>query len=113
MPMTNKPPVRPASREPIYDVIDGECEHLAEVLPDATSITELYALLGVRIRRAREAHVEGDPTALVVAQNNLREIAGLAVRAMDVHGTLPREYRVPPSANITGTLNVSDLTDKL
>lgn len=110
----NKPPVRPATREPVFDVIDGECDHIAEAMPEA-SITDFLSTLAHRIRKARAEHVEGEAAATVVAANNLREIAGLAVRAMETipGGTIPREYRVPPSANIVGALNASDDHDSL
>lgn len=107
----NKPPIRPDAREPIYDIVDGECDHLAEALADGAPIGEFLALLSTRIRQARTMHVEGEAAAVVAAQNAFRDIAGLAVRAMETHGTLPREYRVPPSANIVGTLDAHDLGD--
>lgn len=110
---TNKPPVRPEARNKVYDVIDGEVDHLDDTLPTDLPAGEYLTLLAVEVRKARELHLEGIPEGMEHSLNRFRRIAGLAVRAMGVFGPVPREYRVPASAGITGTLNVVNPPDIL
>lgn len=110
---TNKPPVRPQARNTVYDVVDGEVDHLDETLPPDLPAGEYFTMLAVEVRKARELHLEGVPEGMEHSHNRLRRIAGLAVRAMGAFGPVPREYHVPASAGITGTLNVINVPDQL
>jgi len=115
--MTNQAPARPDHRNKIYDILDGErdyqdvkhptspdhpIEHFANLLIEYTD------KLAVDLHREHTgASPSGDPF------KRLREVAAIAVHAMEVHGVQPRENHVPASAGITGTLKLADPGDKL
>lgn len=114
MPIQNKPPVRPASRNTVYDVIDGERDYQDDTWPAAEKrLTpgEFIILFEEYVAKARAAWVKehGDENL----KNSFRKLAGIAVRAMEVHGAVPREYHVPASSNITGTMQARDDFDVL
>jgi hypothetical protein len=102
---TNQMPVRPASRDAVYDIIDGERDYQDGKYPQAQWVEDYLALIvkySDRIVVAKEG-----------TRDNLRKIAALAIRAMEGGGALPRAWHVPASANITGTLSIRDPGDKL
>jgi hypothetical protein len=102
---TNQVPTRPASRDAIYDIIDGEREYQNGKHPQAQWIEDYLVL--ILDYSDRVISKGGD------ARDNLRKIAGLAIRAMETVGSVPRAWHVPASANITGTLSIRDPGDKL
>lgn len=111
----NKVPVRPANRDAVYDVLDGEREYQNETFPDSErSLTrgEYLLLLEEYIFKAR-AKWSKEHEGQVVTDNELRKIGGIVVRAMEKFGPTPREYHVPASANITGELRAVNAPDAL
>lgn len=116
----NKVPVRPASRDAVYDVIDGEREYQGagegnaarhENAPPNLTVGENILCMEKCLRDAQDAwyRPDGGQAALPF----IRKVAALAVQALENYGAPPREFHVPASAGITGTLNVSDPGDKL
>jgi hypothetical protein len=110
----NLPPVRPPNRAVIYDVIDGERDYQDEQWSatdrDLTP-GEFIILFEEYVAKARAAWVKkhGDRAAV----DSFRKLAAIAVRAMEMHGALPREFHVPASAGITGVMEAHDLGDIL
>lgn len=113
MPM-NKVPVRPDSRNVVFDIVDGERDYQDEQWSAAErQLTpgEYLILMEEYVAKARATWVKehGD----VGLRNAFRKWAGIAVRAMEQHGALPREFHVPVSANIVGTMQAHDPGDAL
>ncbi len=110
----NKVPVRPATRDAVYDVVDGERDYQdGEWSAAERSLTpgEYLILFEEYVAKARAVWVkEHGDVALI---NNFRKLAGIAVRAMEQHGSIAREYHVPASANIVGTMQAVDPGDAL
>jgi hypothetical protein len=115
----NKAPIRPDSRNKVYDIIDGEIEYAVETHPQSPilTITEYVALIDSFAVKLATPFVPESPSAphLTVdeeaaraktARGIFREIAALSIRAMEAYGAVPRENHVPASAGITGTLNI-------
>lgn len=111
---TNKPPVRPASRNRVYDVIDGERDYLDDAEPNGAAMSPGETLMALE-QMVRAAQMQWTPEAegRITATNNLRRIAAVAVRALENFGPIPREYHVPASANITGEMHMRDRGDAL
>lgn len=114
MPIQNRVPVRPASRDNVYAVIDGERDYQEDTWPAAErSLTpgEYIILFEEYVAKIRSQWVKehGDENL----KNGFRKLAGIAVRAMEVHGAVPREYHIPASANITGVMQARDDHDAL
>lgn len=123
MSQTNQVPVRPPSREKVYDVIDGERDyqnagqgnasphvnssHTAGKLTPEGGLVCLEHILSEA--RATWYKPGGDKVMMPL----IRKIAGVAVQLMENYGAQPREYHVPASANITGEMRVVDPGDKL
>lgn len=112
----NKLPVRPASREKVYDVLDGERDYQDEGGDGAAkanlSPAEYLAQLEEVVRSARRwngPEAEGQRRTI----DNFRRIGGIVVAAMEVHGAIPREFHVPASAGITGEMKAVDRGDAL
>jgi hypothetical protein len=99
---TNQYPIRPKSRDLIYDVIDGERDYQDANHPN-TPVGEMLDLI-------RE--YAAVPLATPKARKRLREIAALAVRAIEATGgAVPREFHVPASAGITGEMHIVTKSD--
>lgn len=110
----NRTPVRPASRDRVYDIIDGERDYQDATWPASEgklTVGEYLVVFEEYVAKARALWVKehGD----VMTLNNFRKLAGIAVRALETHGAIPRELHVPASAGITGEMNIRDPGDKL
>lgn len=108
----NRRPVRPASRNVVYDIVDGERDYQDEQWShsDKTMTPGEYLILFeeyVAKARGRWAKTHGD----VPLMNEFRKLAGIAVRAMETHGSIPRELHVPESAGIVGVMKVEGRPD--
>lgn len=108
----NRKPVRPASRNVVYDIIDGERDYQDETWPAADKgLTpgEYLILFEEYVAKARSRWVKdhGD----VALRNEFRKLAGIAVRGMEQHGAIPRELHVPASAGIVAVMNIADKGD--
>lgn len=115
MPIQNKVPVRPAGRNAVYDVLDGERDYQDETFPTSErdlSPGEFLLLLEEYVVKTRARWSKG-PEGTDVTVNAFRKIGGIAVRAMEAHGAIPREYHIPQSANIVGTMQARDDNDAL
>lgn len=123
---TNQSPTRPKLRDLIYDVLDGERDYQQANFPDSPkpTISEFAALIDEYAIRLCEPFVPESPSAPVltveqeaarakVAQKRFREIAAIAIHAMEIYGTTPREYPVPMTTAITGTMHATVGADKL
>lgn len=114
MPM-NKTPTRPPERDRVYDVIDGERGYQEDNAPQSEknfSPGETLALLDQHLRHA-QTQWSNEPEGRTATINNLRTMAGVLVRALEILGPIPREFHVPASAGITGTLDMRDKGDRL
>lgn len=117
---TNQVPVRPASRDAIYDVIDGERDYQqagegnAARSPNAPTLThgDIILLIERYTHEAREAWIKGE-AGNIACLPDIRKIAALAVQGLELYGAPPREWHVPASANITGELHARDRGDRL
>lgn len=114
MPIQNKPPVRPATREKVYDVIDGERDYQDMTSPEMPHPLPGDHLLAIdeAVRTARRwdgPQAEGQRRTI----DAFRKIAGIAVRALEHFGPVPREYHVPASAGIIGEMKAVGPTDAL
>lgn len=115
MSIQNKVPVRPATRDDVYAVIDGERDYQNETWPASERTLapgEFLYLLEEYLTKAR-AGWSKEEAGVTVALNAFRKIAGIAVRAMEMHGAVPREYHIPESANITGIMQARGNFDTL
>ncbi len=108
----NSPPVRPQSRDKVYDIIDGERDYQDETWSaDERALTpgEFLILFEEYVAKARGRWVKNSGD--VAFHNDFRKLGGIAVRAMETHGAIPRELHVPASAGITGTVQIVDRSD--
>lgn len=115
MTSTNKPPVRTPLRERVFEIIDGERNYQDENDPPTElELTHGEALMALELQLE---HAKGNwsnqPEGRQATINNIRKIAGIAVRALETLGAIPREFHVPASAGIVGTLQGTDKNDKL
>lgn len=111
----NKVPTRTPERERVFDVIDGERDYLNENSPpseSALSPGESLLLIEAQLSFAKDQWTN-EPEGRTATINNIRKIAGLAVRALEILGPIPRENHVPASAGITGELRGRDRGDAL
>lgn len=105
--MTNLIPTRPTDREKIYDVLDGERDYQIKTHP-ASPPPDLESFTNLLIKYTDKLGYEGfdpDPSGASPAGGplkRLREIAAIAVHAMEVHGAQPRANHVPASAGVGG-----------
>jgi hypothetical protein len=100
----NKVPVRPATRGPIYDILDGERDYQNDTFwyenaPPLATFADLMLAYAEKMKAEAEA---GDTFK---AQKRIREIGALAVRAAEYHGIWAREHHVPPTAFVTAAVN--------
>ena len=113
--VTNKVPTRTAIRDKVYDVVDGEREFQQINHPsplDPSLVDETNLLIEYTDKLAVDMTV--DPNGSSPAGGplkRLREIAAIAIRAMEHHGAQPRENHVPASAGITGTVHITGKPD--
>lgn len=108
----NRKPVRPPHRNVIFDIIDGERDYQDEqwsATDKQLTPGEFLILFEEYVAKARGrwAKTHGD----VPLMNEFRKLAGIAVRAMETHGAIPRELHVPASAGIIGTMHVEGNPD--
>lgn len=111
----NKVPVRPPERDRVYDVIDGERDYMDDNSPvseDELTPGETLAVFEEQLKHAK-ANWSREPEGRTATINNIRKLAGIAVRALESFGPIPCEFHVPASAGITGTLEMRDKGDKL
>lgn len=115
--MSNQPPKsRTETRNNAYDVIDGERDYqdLHHVSPERTLVDDANLLIEYTDKLAADVHALATGGGMSPSSNplkRLREIAALAVRAMETHGVSPRENHVPASAGITGTVKIVGKAD--
>ncbi len=113
--MPNQVPTRPAAREKIYDILDGEREYQQKTHPTHPpafrSVADFASLLDTYVHRLRRAVSSAPGGAGGDPLKRLREIAAIAVHAMEIHGAQPRENHVPPSAGITGVVKIVGSAD--
>jgi hypothetical protein len=97
--MTNLTPTRPAVRANAFDVVDGERDYQDKTHPSSPVPTLshfVYLLIEYTDKLAVDMEVESSsPTGGPLKR--LREIAAIAVHAMEHHGAQPREGHVPAS----------------
>ena len=112
--MTNQVPSLTKPREKVYDVLNGEREYQDEKFAGRTPPTlieftnlliEYTDKLAADVGAGKSSSPTGGPL------KRLREVAAIAVHAMEVHGIQPRENHVPASVGITGTMHVTALPD--
>lgn len=119
--MTNKAPLATGPRNKIYEILDGERDYQIETHPSSPPKSLIdYANLLIEYTdklAADVVHATANPAALSSPTGGpfkrLREIAAIAVAAMEVHGAQPREGHVPASAGVTGTMHVTVKPDSL
>lgn len=112
--MVNQTPVRPTDREKVYDVIDGERDyqgatHPASPHPDLVYHANLLIEYTDKLAADVAAGVGSSPSGGPLKR--LRQVAALAVQAMEAHGVQPRENHVPASAGVTGTAHIVSKPD--
>lgn len=114
--MTNQLPSTTKVRQKAYDVIDGERDYQnathpsspPKTLTDHTNLLIEYTdKLAADVVAGKSSSPTGGPL------KRLREIAAIAVHAMEEHGIQPRENHVPASAGITGTLHATAKPDSM
>ena len=107
--MTNQLPTRPTEREKVYDVLDGERGYQNATRPASPNDLVHFTNLLIEYTDKLAVDVVVDPSGASPAGGplkRLREIAAIAVQAMEVHGAQPRANHVPASAGITGTAHI-------
>ena len=118
--MNNQNPVRPTDRNKVYDVVDGERDyqvknHPTSPSPDITHFTNLLIeytdKLAVDVAVNPSAGMSPAHSPSGGPLKRLREIAAIAIHAMEVHGAAPRGNHVPASAGVTGTVNIVGKAD--
>ena len=114
--MTNQVPSLTKPREKVYDVLNGEREYQDEKFAGRTPPTlieftnlliEYTDKLAADVGAGKSSSPTGGPL------KRLREVAAIAVHAMELHGSEPRANHVPASAGITGTLHATAKLDTL
>ncbi len=111
----NKVPVRTVARDRVYDVIDGERDYRDDNDPPTElELTpgEVLMALELQLDHAKR-NWSNQPEGRTATINNIRILAGIAVRALETLGPIPREFHVPASAGITGALQGRDKNDRL
>lgn len=117
---TNQVPQRSTSRDKIYDVLDGERDYQDKHFPPtpAPTLIEVADLLDQYIVALLTLYAPSpDPNVTVKqrtekALKRLREIGALAIKGMELHGAVPREWHVPASAGTTGEMHVVATGDR-
>lgn len=100
--MTNSPPKPPSpTRLDAYDVIDGERDYQDKTHPASpkpTLVDFANLLIEYTDKLAADVVNEFSSSPSGGALKRLRQIAAIAVHAMEHHGSQPRESHVPASA---------------
>jgi hypothetical protein len=109
--MTNAIPKQPTKAQVVaFEVLLGEREYQDATHPSSPVPTLVdFAKLLVGYTDKLTVDVMADPTCALPADGPLkrfREIAAIALHAMEIYGIQPRENHVPASAGITGVLKV-------
>ena len=115
--MANALPKSPTRKQQIaFEVLLGEREYQAETRGNSPVPTIVdFANLLVEYTDKLTVDATVDPTSALPAGGplkRLREIAAIALHAMEIYGSQPRENHVPASAGITGTVNIVGKADK-
>lgn len=115
MTSTNKVPTRTVARDRVFDVIDGERDYMDANEPASEKeLTPGETLMAFELLLAHaKSNWSNEPEGRSATINNIRRLAGVAVRALETFGPIPREFHVPASAGIVGTLQGRDKGDKL
>lgn len=115
--MANKHPKPPTKKQMIaFEVLLGEREYQDETHGEPFkegSIVDFANLL-IEYTDKLAVDVTVDPNSASPAGGplkRLREVAAIALHAMEVHGIQPRENHVPMSAGVTGTANIVAKSD--
>ena len=113
--MSNQLPQRPTTRNKVLDVIDGERDYQVKHFPDSP-VPTLPEFANMLIEYTDKLAVDvtvdsSSPTGGPLKR--LREIAAIAIHAMEVYGAQPRENHVPASAGITGVANIVAKSDSV
>lgn len=112
--MTNQlPQPTPPTRQKAFDVVDGEREYQDVAHPSSphpTLVEETNLLIEFTDKLAVAVTVQ-HPSPKAEPSEILREIASIAIRAMENHGVKPRENHVPASAGITGIVKAVAKSD--
>jgi hypothetical protein len=119
-PMNNAIPAQPTKAQVVaFEVLLGEREYQGKTHGDSpvpTIINFADLLLEYTDKLAEDVMV--DPTGMSASPaggplKRFREIAAIALHAMEIHGIQPRENHVPASAGITGTVNIVGKADSI
>jgi len=117
-PMTNAVPNQPTKAQVVaFEVLLGEREYQTAKHPDEPVPTIVnFADLLIEYTDKLAAEVMVDPTGASASPadgplKRFREIAAIALHAMEIHGIQPRENHVPASAGITGTVDIVGKAD--
>ena len=114
--MTNQLPTTTLIRKKVYDILDGEREYQDKIFagrtpPTLIEFTNLLIEYTDKLAASVVAKAGVSPSG--GPGKRLREIAAIAVHAMELHGSEPRANHVPASAGITGTLHATAKLDTL
>ena len=112
--MTNQLPTTTLIRKKVYDILDGEREYQDKIFagrtpPTLIEFTNLLIEYTDKLAASVVAKAGVSPSG--GPGKRLREIAAIAVHAMELHGSEPRANHVPASAGITGTVNIVGKAD--
>lgn len=119
--MTNKAPTRPADRDKVYDVLDGERDYQDAHFPTKPTLLEVADMLddyAVKVITLFAPPASPEAPVLTVEERTakvlkrLREIGAIAVKGMELYGAAPRENHVPASAGIVGELHATTKPDE-
>ena len=114
--MPNQLPTTTLIRKKVYDILDGEREYQDKIFagrtpPTLIEFTNLLIEYTDKLAASVVAKAGVSPSG--GPGKRLREIAAIAVHAMEVHGIQPRENHVPASVGITGTMHIVGKADSL
>ena len=118
--MTNALPKSPTKAQVVaFEVLLGEREYQTKTHPDSPAPTLVdFSNLLVEYTDKLAVDATVDPTGASSSPadgplKRLREIAAIALHAMELYGIQPRENHVPASAGITGKVNIVGKTDAI
>lgn len=114
----NTNPIRPALRNAVYDILDGERDYqdagggnaARDPGSPSLSVGNLLLLMGRYLEEARKEWIR--PGGNRACLPDVRKVTALGVQLLEHHGAPPREWHVPDSAAITGVVKISDPGDK-
>ena len=105
--MPNQLPTTTLIRKKVYDILDGEREYQDKIFAGRTPLTLIeFTNLLIEYTDKLAASVKAGMSPSGGPGKRLREIAAIAVYAMELHSSEPRANHVPASAGITGTLHI-------